>query len=464
MTDRTGMTDRAGMTDRNGMTGRMAMTAERPDATTVTAAPPMGLPRPRHPAPHPSGWLPVAGLAVAVAAFPAGNISVPGLGVALILPAAAAAVALAAAALLAAGRHLITPSPILAFAAAAVAVGALAVTAAPDAALALRLTGTAVVGLVFAVITATVCRRTRYGYALLAVLLVVGVGLCAASLRSTSQLQADFGGAVVTGRLTGVFGQPNELGAFAAVIAVLALAVLSTSRRTTAMVATAVVLAVAVAALAFSLSRGAWLGAAGGGAVVFLGLRNARRRIGWSVTAATLAWGVIVLANPGVAAAPAGGAWATVTERAATIVESGANPFDERPAIWREGLRQVESAPVLGHGPGNFPVLAAEASTFAPGIEAGHAHNMALTTASESGLLGLGLMVGAVLTGVLAVGRVVRGGAEATLAVTAAAGLAVVLVQGAVDYPLRNAVLAILTWLLVGLLAAATTTATEVEP
>jgi hypothetical protein len=68
------------------------------------------------------------------------------------------------------------------------------------------------------------------------------------------------------------------------------------------------------------------------------------------------------------------------------------------------------------------------------------------------------MLTGAVLAGVLAVGRVLREGDHRTgvRAATAAAALAAVLVQGLFDYPLRNAVLAMLTWLLVGLLTAAT--------
>lgn len=404
-------------------------------------------------------WLPAVGLAVAVVGTPFGNEQVPGLGVALMLPATAVGTAIAAVALVAARRPLVVPSAILALAAATVAIGAIAVAEAPDTALALRVASTAVIGLGFAAVIAAACRDARAWHALLATVLLAGGATCAVSLRSVSELHSAVGGAVVTGRLTGPFGQPNELGAFAGIMVVLAMAVLATSHHVAAVAGAAVVLVTALAALALSLSRGAWLGALGGTVVLLVCLPQARRRLLWVAPVAALAISVGYLVWPAPSPPTANGVLATIAQRATTLLDPGADPYDQRPAIWSEALHQIRSAPLLGHGPGNFSVIAATSSASAPEIDAEHAHDLALTTAAETGLLGLAMLAATVLAGVRAVVRVLADGDAATRArtVTAAAALAVVLGQGVVDFPLSNAVLALLTWLLVGLLTAATT-------
>jgi O-antigen ligase len=317
-----------------------------------------------------------------------------------------------------------------------------------------------------AAVTSAVCRGARNWYRLLAAVLIVGAAVCAGSLITAGRLQATKDAGVVGGRLTGVFGQPNELGDFAAVVTVLVLGVLFTTRRLGIALAAMIVGCAALPALALSLSRGAWIGAGAGTAVLVLALPGSRRR---RITVRAVAALVVTTAGGLAAVRPdpvqssASSVWTVLSARVAGVLQPVSDPHDERLAIWREAIHQVRSAPVLGHGPGSFPDLARVGSPGAPLLEVGHAHSLVLTTAAETGLIGVGMLLAAVVAGVVGVVRICRDSAagvgsgpdHARRAVIAAAALTVVLGHGLVDYPVRNAVLAMTTWMLVGLLAAA---------
>jgi O-antigen ligase len=150
-----------------------------------------------------------------------------------------------------------------------------------------------------------------------------------------------------------------------------------------------------VAALLASWSRGGWLGALAGLAIVFV-LRS-RASFVWSSAAAVFAAvaGLLGMFNPSLV--PAG-----IQDRLLSLPESfrietalSQTVTDENFAVierlahWVAALRMWEQAPWLGVGPGNYAV-AYQAVRLPLWEEAlGHAHNLYLNTLAEAGLIGL---------------------------------------------------------------------------
>ncbi len=60
-----------------------------------------------------------------------------------------------------------------------------------------------------------------------------------------------------------------------------------------------------------------------------------------------------------------------------------------RTEIWSRAFDIILDSPLLGHGPGSFSVLIAQASQNPPGFYWAHAHNMWLQIGAETGVLGL---------------------------------------------------------------------------
>ncbi len=284
-------------------------------------------------------------------------------------------------------------------------------------------------------------------------LLATAVLIAVLALPEAAQQQARFGGAVVSGRVTGVFAQPNEFGLFVAMALMIALASVP-GRRPTARVFARTSVVVLIAALAVSLSRGAWLGALAGTAGLALLLPTVRRAVLRTVPIAVL---LVAVAT---AVAPDQPQLRILTARVLTITEGAENPYDERPAIYAEALRLTADSPWTGQGPGTFPVASASSIREGESGEAKHAHNALLTVAAETGLLGLVAVLGltvAVLIAVVRTAQQVRHQALPSAQAVAGAGAALLVVvgHGLIDYPLRNPVIFLLIWLLVGLVFAA---------
>jgi len=175
---------------------------------------------------------------------------------------------------------------------------------------------------------------------------------------------------------------------------------------------------------------------------------------------ATLA-AVTVLGAAAPVVAPGQPAVSVVADRLRALATAERNPYDERPEIWREAVRQLEGSPVLGVGPGGYPGRAAGTPALRR-ADPLHAHSMILTVGAEQGLIGVAALLGVIAAGVAAVLRARRaaarrhgGGAGEEILAGAAAALTALLGQGLVDYPVRNPVLGTLLWVLVGVLAAA---------
>jgi O-antigen ligase len=375
-----------------------------------------------------------------------------GVQVAQLLSAAAAG-ATGLAVLAGAGQGVRRTGPLL-WATALVAEAFLSVLTATDAATSLRAAATYLVGLTLAWSVAWTCRDWTTVRRMVTLICVIGGGMCLTTLKSISQLQSADGGNVVTGRATGVFGQPNELGSFAAMVTVLALAGLVAWPPGRARFVCLLSCAAGMAGLLLSLSRGAWIGATLGVLLLLVLLPSLRRPL-TAVVGATVALGSVFAAVAGTSSPVV----AIVADRLKSITEPS-NPYDDRPAIWAEAVRQVAERPVFGVGPAGFPATTVYEGAALHGSPADHAHDIALVLASEQGLLGLLLFVGLILTSaVLAMRTFVRldpavpvTSRRRALVAALLAALMTVLGQGAIDFPLRHPALSTTVWLLVGLL------------
>lgn len=312
-----------------------------------------------------------------------------------------------------------------------------------------------VIGVAVAMSIAVVCTDRRALERLLWALLLVGTLVATYAIATVGRQESVLGGGVVQGRATGVFGQPNELGAFLAALVVLALGGLawapSRAGRRLAVLAT-VVMSVA---LLLSLSRGAWMGAALGALVLVVAVPRLRGPVG-GLLGGVAVLGVIVATVVNLPELT------VIRTRLASLGNPSDNPYDNRAAIYHEAVRQIESKPVLGHGPGSFPAVAAQTSSGKQGLEAEHAHNLLLTAAAEYGLVGamaLLLVAGCLafwawgaVRGLLRAGQLHEAAACAALA----GALATLVGHGLVDYPLRNSLMYLTCWVLLGALVAAT--------
>ena len=310
------------------------------------------------------------------------------------------------------------------------------------------------VGLLFVAGVVAVCSHTSDVRRILMTLVVVGGTACTFALASASQLRVQAGGAIVANRATGFFNQPNQLGGFAAFVFVVALTFAAASRRGSLRLAGALASIGALVALALSLSRGAWIGAVVGAVTVGLLLKEVRRR------ALVLGVPLVVLAIAFGALRPGGTEVQAVQERVATLA-SGTSPYETRPLIWREAIRQIADDPFTGQGPASFPAASAKTRSEAR-IGADHAHNILLTVAAELGVpasIAVLGFAGAMLVRAIKAIRRQRGDDRVTV-VALTGGLAALAGQGTVDFVFRNPVLFVLLWLSFGLLLACTRSAT----
>jgi putative inorganic carbon (hco3(-)) transporter len=327
-----------------------------------------------------------------------------------------------------------------------------------DPAVSARLDVAYLLGLGLCVATAFACTDGRSVRLVVGCVCLVGMGICAQGVITATSLEPHYGGALVENRATGIFGQPNELGAFAVLIVMLSVTLLLSSDRSPALRIVAAASGLAgICAAAITLSRGAWLGLALGFVVLLVLVPRTRRPL---LAAVGIAAAVLTALTIGWPAQPL---VSILVERAASVVDGQTNPYDFRPEIWAEALRQIDSHPWLGVGPGGYHTLAERSPSQVALVAPEHAHSLLVTLAAEQGIVGLAVFCLAVVAAARALMRSMgRDGArrsrpdvasDQNLFAGVVAALAVVLGQGLIDYPLRNQVLATLVWLLAGLLA-----------
>lgn len=277
------------------------------------------------------------------------------------------------------------------------------------------------------------------------------------SLSRAGSLTSQLGGSVVSGRLQGVFSQPNELGGFCAlalpIVIVTARYVDGTVRRL-ALLLSAVALTVA---LLLSLSRGAWLGTIAALVAIVVLLPDARKMVAGGVLA-------LIATVAGAAFLPQSEAiLGILDDRLQSVTGGAAQPYDARPQIWAQALRLSGQHPWLGVGPGRYQDQSQLPSSglYAEPVE--HAHSILLTALAEQGLIGffavLAMAAALVMTG-LRLMKANRRAPQLTASTvrwtTAAplAGLVATAVQGLTDMPLRNPILNVAVWIVFGCAAA----------
>jgi O-antigen ligase len=340
---------------------------------------------------------------------------------------------------------------------AALVLGAILSTATSiDPAKSSKVAATLATGLLITVAVIVVGRTGRQLRILLAIAALGSLLVTLPALAGARDLTAVYGGTIVKNRPTTAFADPNELGSYAAMSFLLALGwlIAAGGRRQRAVAATAAL--ASAAALALSLSRGAWLGAAIGLVILVVIHPRARRPIGWVALAgvtATLAALLLLSAS---------GPVEVVLNRVTSVSNPEGNPYDVRPITWQEALREFSERPVIGNGPGSFSVLSAQSPSELQFYPRMHAHNGLLTVAAEMGSFGALSLIGLAVTLVIAVrGRARRLRAAQRwedLGVLAGGAAALGALSGhlLVDYPLRNPVLMVTVWAVVGVVLAAT--------
>jgi O-antigen ligase len=292
-------------------------------------------------------------------------------------------------------------------------------------------------------------------------LLAVGAGIALLGLGHARAIQSVAGGQRVDHRLRGTFTEPNQFGGFCAIVVIVALGVMLGAKSRRERWLAGAVAAVSTAALLLALSRGAWIGFMLAGLLLLTLVPGARRALGFGVVVVFLAAPLLGLVTKDVPQVT------VVRERVATLHLPTRTPYDSRPDIWREAVREILAAPVLGQGPGQFPVVSRQATSEASTVYAYHAHNVLLTVAAEAGIPAALMLIGFTLTLLVMLVRTVarlRGSPDAALVAGLGSALAVVVGQGLVDFTLRNADIFLLLSVIVGLLLGAARLASAAVP
>jgi O-antigen ligase len=389
------------------------------------------------------------------AAIPVGAVSTGPLGIPIIQVAVLGCAALVVLTRVAAGRAPLPWPSVMWWAAAIVGVAVLETPLAISRDAAVRQVAQLVTGVLITLGIVAAVRRIDDVRWLAGVLVVVGTVVCLLALPGAGQLRPSYGGAVVENRAQGLFTEPNQLGSFSALLLFCACALWLGGRTGRVRAGGGLSALVALAALVLSLSRGSWIGAVTGLAVLLATLPLARRRLLLLAPVAAGVFLVLVALRPGI---PQLG---VVTERLESLSNPTASPWDDRPGIYREAWNEVQDRPLTGFGPGGFRVASSRAESDVRAIDAFHAHNVLLTVAAEAGTPAVLLLVGFTLSvGVVALRAIRRlwfwgRPRDAALVACLAAALMMVVGQGLVDFTLRNPIIIVVVWSVLGLLLAA---------
>ncbi len=253
-------------------------------------------------------------------------------------------------------------------------------------------------------------------------------------------------------RVFSTFGNPSFLGTHTAfLLPLMAGLAMATTGRGRALAGAMTALTALI--LLWTFSRGAWLGAIAGLAVVSILSRNTLRRAIPPLPRFALGTALVLIVIVTVLALPR----EHLTRRT------------DRLMLWRGTLSMIREKPLTGWGIGAFP---AEYPPFAPkafaqrmkddNTFAEHPHCEYLHVATETGILGLGLFAWLVAAIVRQSFRRARTGDR--FAIGALGAIVAVLVHIAVDRNFRLASTAAPFWLLVGAMYARGTGAAPISP
>lgn len=395
---------------------------------------------------------PQLGVAAVLATFPMGSLTVPGMpaGLQLVEAAVIGVALIVAIQRLALGRGLFAWSPLLWWPVSLIAWMVIVFPLALDAQLAIRQIALFAGGLIFASVVLTVCQTMRDVRFVIGTFMVIVAGIAIVGVASMGTLEPQLAGTRVVGRLSGAFDHPNQLGAVSAMALMVTVGLALGSPTHKARAASWAIIPLLLGGLALSLSRGAWIGTALGGAYIMIRLPQARRRL-------VVATFVLLVLFASFSKLPATSLQVEVVGLRLQALTSP-SPYDARPAIWGEALREIREDPLTGKGPGNFPVASIRATSAAREVFAFHAHNLALTWAAESGIPAVLLLIGFGVSLAVAVRRtrsMRRSEGDQAVVVGLTAALITTLGQGMVDFTWRNAVVFLSLAVLTGALIAA---------
>jgi O-antigen ligase len=262
------------------------------------------------------------------------------------------------------------------------------------------------------------------------------------------------------------FGNRNMAGEAVAMSLPLGIGALLSTRGRQRRTAIGLSLAIELVYLAVTRTRGAWLGGAAGVLTVIALLRPRLSRRGLAVAGAAGALAVLGALLPGrVIPRDVGD-----RKRAASGVEVAEWSFDPRSTavrtrlgFWRRSLLMWRDHPVLGVGPGNWPVLfpryaepgAAREGALTATLAPRQAHNDFVERLTETGVLGFaGFLVLVAGTAIATRRRLATGDADARPAVAGAAGaLVALLAEGITEFPLDMPATVMLAGVALGLIA-----------
>lgn len=325
----------------------------------------------------------------------------------------------------------------------------LAVPGASDPGVALRVTGRYILGVLL--VTALLAAVPTLGalWRVVAVLVAMGAGVAVHTLLVAGPVAASGSAAVLEGRATGVFNDPNFLGSFAAMMLCVALAMLITAGRPALRILAGAAVAVLVGALALSMSRGAWIGAFVGVIMVLWTARSRRRQLVLG------GLGSVGVAAAALSLAP-GGVSALLLGRLQTLGATTNDPREGRPAIYQFAFSEVARQPLVGIGPGNFGLDSSNNTAYADPVYAVHAHNTLLTVAVEAGVMASLALAAFGLALALMAWRRFRELRRSGMQIDAIrlsgvlAALGAFAVHGLFDYTLINPIISALAWTLLG--------------
>lgn len=272
--------------------------------------------------------------------------------------------------------------------------------------------------------------------------------------RAAGGLTTDFGGSeIVSGRLEGAFDSPNQLGAFCALMIPVAAALIFGARATRWRFLAGMALVVLLVTLMLSLSRGAWVGAGVAMLLMLATLKEARRLLVILAIPLTIVGFFVWSLTPTKTDVK------IVGERARAITVL--SPYDDRRVIYKEAFREIREDPLLGVGPGGFPVASTRVVSESATLSYAHAHNLYLNWGAEVGLPSLIIILGFAGSLGLAARTASRGAkargdmADRAIVIGIGAALLTVLAQGFFDYVIPNPVVYTAFWTLVGALLVA---------
>jgi len=345
----------------------------------------------------------------------------------------------------AARSRTITPSPVFGWFLALLLVGLLGLTFAEETFVILR-----IVLMWSAFLAVAVLVSSGTPQELERVLRTVGVtggivGMVALATTGDQQLMA--GGVIASNRAEATFAHPNVL-AFCLQMAIPVALVTGMRARGLMKVVLLAAAAIAVAGLMLTLSRGGIVGA-GISLAVLLAWAPFRRYAG----AILLVLSLFALANIG---SLHDSSASLVAQRLGTLNSEGIRD-NPRTKIWRATPDIIADYPFLGTGMGNFGEVSPRYGIRdLGGFAYDHAHNIVLTFAAETGLIGVFLFLGFVFAVARAGVRALRAGDWPGFppALAVAAGLVGLFVTSLGEYPPRTNVIMAMIMVLVGSLVA----------